>query len=190
MLRAMYGLSQAFFSVARRLRSCSSRSGQCKTERSSRRRCALTSAHTTSELANRRLCQSALFEQVGVLGGLPHAPSALGGANAQPVATYQLAAANLKLYLECASAAVSAPLRRALTRAVCRYTGATLEVRSRERLQVVFSTVLTPHTGVEPDMPSIWPLVEPTVVPVRRLEVLERNKRRVFSPSRCKSTAA
>jgi hypothetical protein len=52
-----------------------------------------------------------------------------------------------------------------------------LEARSRERLQVVLTTVLTPHTGVEPDLASVWPLVEPTVVPVRRLEVLERNKR-------------
>jgi hypothetical protein len=70
-----------------------------------------------------------------------------------------------------------------LTPAVARYSGAALEARSRERLQVVFTTVLTPSTGVEPDMPSIWPLVEPTVVPVRRLEVLERNKRRVPSLS-------
>ena len=68
--------------------------------------------------------------------------------------------------------------------AVTRYTGAALEPRSRERLQTVFTTMLVPHTGVEPDMPSIWPLVEPTVVPVRRLEVLERNKRCASPPCR------
>jgi len=45
--------------------------------------------------------QSALFEQLGTLGGLPLPVSVLGGASSQPAATWQQAAANLKLYLEC-----------------------------------------------------------------------------------------
>ena len=48
-----------------------------------------------------RILQSALFEQVGVLGGLPNPQSALGSASSQSVATFKLAAANLTLYLEC-----------------------------------------------------------------------------------------
>ena len=45
--------------------------------------------------------QSALFEHLGTLGGLPYPPSALGSASSQSSATFKLAAANLKLYLEC-----------------------------------------------------------------------------------------
>ena len=60
----------------------------------------------------RRGLQSALFEQLGELGGLPHPPSALGSANTQSVATFKLAAANLKLYLECVALMRSAELRR------------------------------------------------------------------------------
>lgn len=48
-----------------------------------------------------RVLQSALFEQLGALGGLPHPPSALGSTSSQAITTFKLAAANLKLYLEC-----------------------------------------------------------------------------------------
>ena len=124
-----------------------------------------------------------------MLGGLPLPPSALGSASTQSAATFKLAAANLKLYLECVALCYARHFLPDGSTAVTRYTGAALEPRSRERLQTVFTTVLGPHTGSEPDMASIWPLVEPTVVPVRRLEVLERNKRYAwlrcrFLPSR------
>ncbi len=62
-------------------------------------------------------------------------------------------------------------------RAARRFAGSPLDVYNRERLQHVFSKALEPHAGTAPQMKDIWPRVEPTVTPPRRLDAMQKNKR-------------
>ena len=44
-------------------------------------------------------------------------------------------------------------------------------------MQLVFCAALEPHAGAAPAMKHIWPRVEPTVVPPRRMDAMQRTKR-------------
>ena len=57
------------------------------------------------------------------------------------------------------------------------YAGCAIDLYNRERLQLVFSRALQVPLGGALELKTVWPHVEPTVVPPRRLEALQRTKR-------------